>query len=138
MSQTRSVRKDNVKFDVHYPLTTPEIFVDGIDQNLQGFPHSKIIFYQTTRLGGGEDEVTQRVAALRLTIPTAALLSFCKETLKAYASGNFDYENAAKRLTNRISKTLDNISLDEDQDIEKTMEKPPKRRSSSASKSKTA
>lgn len=83
MTSIRSVRKEKVKFDVTYPTETPEIFVDGVDSLMVGFPLTKVVFYQTTRVPDGE--VSQRQAALRLTMSTANLLEFCKRTLSSYS-----------------------------------------------------
>lgn len=143
MAQSRSVRKPNVKFDMHYPLTTPEIFVDGIDQNLQGFPLSKIIFYQTARLGNESDgaNVPQRVAALRLVIPTATLLNFCKDTLSSYASGATDYEANAKRSVERIKKALEGVPViakDADEQVLEQKEGSPPKPATPPRRSKSA
>jgi hypothetical protein len=111
MSQTRSVRKPNLKYDIYYPAATPEMFVDGVDQTMQGYPVSKIVFYQTTRLSNSEEDVVQRQAALRLVIPTASLMEFCKNTLAAFGSDTSIFEKSAKRHLTRIAKVVESTTF---------------------------
>lgn len=124
----RSYRGDRVKFDVHYPPTTPEIFVDGIDQTLIGFPHAKVIFYQTIR-GKSEDEVSQRQATLRLVIPAVTLVEFCKSTLSLYST---EVEKFPEIATRQIGKIRKAVGLEQPQsqstELAAPSSAPPKRR----------
>ena len=108
---TRSYRRNDVKFDVHYPPSTPEIFVDGIDQTLLGFPNAKIIFYQTVR-APDEENVAQRQSALRLVMPAATLVEFCKRTLASYSK---EVEKFPELATQQVARVRKAVGLDQQQ-----------------------
>ena len=132
MTKVKSVRKENTKYDISYPSGIPEIFVDGLDQLIGGFPITKVVFYQVSSPANDNDGIVQREAALRLVMPTAALLEFCQVVLSINSDERIQSTFDSKALNYaRRMKTAANFKYSgQEADAEpvsaiSTEEKPP-------------
>jgi hypothetical protein len=73
------VREGNAHFDLTYPDTIPELYVDGVAQALVGYPLSKIVLFTVVPIQGAP--VEQRRVVQQVVINTATLLEFCRNVL---------------------------------------------------------
>lgn len=97
MSATKPSQPDKEAPILQGIETAPEIFVDGVASAINGFPISKVLFFQVMGTPGKTDPSSDRRIALRLVMPTASLLQFCRITLENFGNDGDKYEKIATR-----------------------------------------
>lgn len=89
-----------------------EIFVDGANKTIIGYPVSKVTFFSVSDIeknDAGENKET-REDVVRITILTNTLLDFCMKTIENFYNNKEAVESGSDSFKKRFDDLIVNIS----------------------------
>jgi hypothetical protein len=98
------IRNGQAKFDLNIDADVREYFVDGLGQLMIGANISKILFY--TSWGDDGTGVEERLANVRISIPTAALIDLARQIVDNTTSHQDFIVNELGNLQNAVREKL--------------------------------
>lgn len=123
-SKITQTRAGNVQFDLTTPEDIMELWVEGLSEVGVGNFFSKLVFHTTTAAASAE-EVEQRMAVLRLVIPTLTLAELCRNVLGLLAGNKGVLTESISKYPEELTRMLSGITLATKQ--EDKPEKPKKK-----------
>ncbi|MGJ0522295.1 hypothetical protein ACR42A_01970 [Burkholderia gladioli] len=111
MMNKLEIREKNANFDLVFPDSAQEIYIDGIAQLMAGYPLSKMVCYVTTKPAMAPGDVEERKVTLNITLPTASLINFLHGANSQIMSdeGRQQVKKAAQATLNSLVKNIDRL-----------------------------
>ena len=105
MPHTTHIDENGAKFDLTYLDKENDTYADGISQLQLGWPISKIVMHNVTRIAT-PDTPEERVVAQVLAMPTASLLQLAHQILHGLATTRTQLEEAVRNNTEQFLQSI--------------------------------
>jgi hypothetical protein len=109
--RVHQIRTESATFDLVESGDMPEIFADGVSRMIMGAGITKLVFHTVTDPSHPENQIEQRKAVTRITIPTAVLLEICKNVLHSAQSSMQLLSENGKQLDDQIKKIMNGVNI---------------------------